>query len=78
MKKTKTRRTLAYSIDIMGELAKRGYNTYRIRKENILPQSTVTKINNGEMIGIISLEIIMNLLDMNLNEIITTVTVKDD
>ena len=37
--------------DIMKKLANRGYTSYRIRKDNILPQGTLTKIKNGGNIG---------------------------
>jgi len=37
---------LRQKVNILQELKKRGYNTYRIRKENLLAQSTISDLNN--------------------------------
>ena len=66
-----------YRIDVLKELKEAGYNQTRIRKENILPQATVTNIRNGEMIGLKSLDTICTILKKQPNYIIEHVPDKD-
>lgn len=54
---------LYWKVDVLEELKKAGYSTYRIRKENILAQSTVTKINQGKGISWENLERICEILN---------------
>ncbi len=41
---------IIYKVDILAELKKSGYSTYRIRKENIFGQETLTKIKNNQVV----------------------------
>lgn len=41
---------IIYKVDILAELKKAGYTTYRIRKESILGQETLTKIKNNQVV----------------------------
>lgn len=59
-----------YQIDVLQELKKSGYNQTRLREEKILPQATITKIRNGEMIGLKSLDTICTILKKQPNYII--------
>ncbi len=68
---------LQYKIDILHELQEMGYSTYRIRKENLLSQSTITKLNQNQMVGINVLETICKLLDMQPGNIIKYVPDED-
>lgn len=38
---------LKFKIDVMEELKKRGYNSNRMRKEKIMPESVMTKLRSG-------------------------------
>ena len=42
-----------YKIDVIEELKKRGYTTHFIRKNNILGESSMSKLRHGEVLGII-------------------------
>lgn len=55
---------------IMRKLASRGYTTYRIRKENILPQGTLTKIKNGGNITLETLNVICCLLRCQISDLV--------
>lgn len=61
---------LIYKIDIITALKNKGYNTTKILKENILPQSTMQKFRTGEMISPKSLDTICKLLKMQPGDII--------
>lgn len=57
--------------DIMKKLANRGYTSYRIRKDNILPQGTLTKIKNGGNITLETLNTICCLLKCQISDIVS-------
>ena len=61
---------LAYKIDVIETLKEAGYNSTRILRENVLSQSAMQKLRNGEMIGIKTLEQLCELLDMQPGNII--------
>ena len=54
---------LRYKFNILSALKKAGYNTNRIRKENILAQSTLQKLRHGEMVSKDNIERICKLLN---------------
>jgi len=61
---------IVYKIDVIETLKESGYNSTRILKENILSQSAMQKLRNGEMIGIKTLDQLCKLLDMQPGNII--------
>ena len=61
---------LKYKIDVLQELKEAGYSTYRIRKENVLSQGTLTKLNNNEMVSAQVINTLCKLLDMQPGNII--------
>ena len=61
---------LAYKIDVLETLKESGYNTTRLRKERLLGENAIQSLRRGEMVGIIALEKICRLLDMQPGNII--------
>ena len=61
---------LIYKINVIDTLKENGYNTTRILKENIISQSAMQKIRQGEMVGIKTLDQLCKLLDMQPGNII--------
>lgn len=61
---------ITYKIDVIETLKESGYNTTRILRENLISQSAMQKIRKGEMVGIITLDQICKLLDMQPGNII--------
>ena len=59
-----------YQIDVLQELKKAGYSTFRIRQEKRLSEATLQKIRNNEIIGIKSLDAICDMLGKQPNYII--------
>ena len=53
---------LYYKIDVLAALKAKGYSTYRIRKDNLLSESTIQKFRKGEGVGWENLETLCNLL----------------
>lgn len=57
--------------DIIQKLANRGYTSYKIRKDNIMSQGTLTKIKNSGNITLKTLNTICCLLKCQISDIIT-------
>lgn len=61
---------LTYKIDVLETLKESGYNTTRLRKEKLLGENAIQSLRHGEMVGIIALEKICSILDMQPGNII--------
>lgn len=61
---------IVYKFNVLGYLKENGYNTNRIRKENIFPQSVLQRLRNNEMVSMSTLDQICRLLDMQPGNII--------
>lgn len=64
------RKLFVYKFDVLETLKESGYNTTRLRKEKLLGENAIQSLRRGEMVGIIALEKICNLLDMQPGNII--------
>ncbi len=53
---------LQYKIDILDALKKRGYTSYKIRKDKLIGEAQLTKIRNGEIASKETLNTICKLL----------------
>lgn len=53
---------LRYKIDVLEQLKKAGYSTYRLSKESILSGSTITKLKKQQTISWSNLETLCRLL----------------
>lgn len=53
---------LRYKIDVLEQLKKAGYSTYRLSKEGILSGSTITKLKKHQTISWSNLETLCRLL----------------
>lgn len=60
----------AYKIDVLDTLKESGYNTTRLRKEKLLGENAIQSLRKNEMVGIIALEKICRMLDMQPGNII--------
>ena len=59
-----------YKFDVLETLKEIGYNTTRLRKEKLLGENAIQSLRRNEMVGIIALEKICALLDMQPGNII--------
>lgn len=59
-----------YKFDVLETLKESGYNTTRLRREKLLGENAIQSLRRGEMVGIIALEKICRLLDMQPGNII--------
>ena len=54
---------LHYKIDVIGALKAAGYNTTKIRREQLLSESTLQKLRTGEGIAWKNIDTICRLLE---------------
>ena len=59
-----------YKMDVEEELRKHGYNSYRLKKDNLLPATTLTRIKNGENITMNTLNSLCVMLRCQPSDII--------
>ena len=64
------KKLFVYKFDVLESLKESGYNTARLRKEKLLGENAIQSLRRGEMVGIIALEKICYLLDMQPGNII--------
>ena len=51
-----------YKVNVLQELSKNGYTSYKIRKERLLGESYLSQIRRGEMVSWAALDVICTLL----------------
>lgn len=59
-----------YKFNILEALKDAGYNTTKLRKDKLLGENAIQSLRKNEMVGIIALEKICKLLDMQPGNII--------
>lgn len=61
---------IKYKIDIMGALKAAGYSSYKLRKDNIFGEATMTKFRRKEHINFDNLNLLCKLLNCQPSDII--------
>ena len=61
---------LKYKIDILSELKKHGFNTYKLRKEKLLNESALQYIRQGKPVGPVPLNTLCRLLECQPGDIL--------
>lgn len=61
---------LKYKFDVLSELKKRGYSTYRIRKEKIFGEAILQKFRNGQIISAENLDNLCQILECQPGDIL--------
>lgn len=61
---------IKYKINIMDALKNKGYTSYKLRKDKIFGEATMTKFRNKEHINFDNLNILCRLLNCQPGEII--------
>lgn len=69
---------LYYKIDVVQELKLRGFTTARIRKENLLSESTLTKIRNDIMVSSDNLGRLCVMLRCDIGDIVKSVPTDEE
>lgn len=61
---------IAYKVDVLAELKKRGYTTTRIRKEKLIGQSYLQQLRHGELVSWKTIETLCDLLNCQPGDLI--------
>ena len=61
---------LQYKMDIVSAMKEKGFNTYKIRTEKLLSESTVQKLRNGIGVSWDNLETLCRLLECQPSDLI--------
>ena len=69
---------IKYKIDVQAELVKRGYTTYRIKQDNLLPGQTLSNLKNGKMVNMETLGKICVMLKCQPGDIIESVITDEE
>ena len=69
---------IKYKIDVQAELVKRGYTTYRIQQDNLLPGQTLSNLKNGKMVNMETLGKICVMLRCQPGDIIESVITDEE
>ncbi len=61
---------IIYKVDVIDELKKHGYTTYRIQKEKIFNQTQMQKMRSGEQITFQVLDKLCELTELQVGDIL--------
>lgn len=61
---------IKYKIDVLAELKKKGYSSYRLRQDKIFGERTIQKIRNGEIVTADNLAVLCRLLECQPGDIL--------
>ena len=61
---------LKYKIDVLAALKDAGYSSYKIRKDNIFAQYTVSQIRSGTVVSLAALDKLCSLLQCQPGDIL--------
>lgn len=57
-------------VEILEKLAARGFSSYRLRQEKLLPESTLTRIRNGTPVSTDTIDRLCELLECQPGDIL--------
>ena len=61
---------VVYKIDILDELKKAGYSSYRLRKDKILGERVIQQLRDGELVSWAVIGRICELLQVDVGDIL--------
>ena len=59
-----------YKIDVVQALADKGYNSYRIKKDNLMSQGTLKKLKEKQNVTLETLNAVCCMLRCNIEDVI--------
>ena len=69
---------LRFKVNVLAKLKAAGYSTYRIRKDNLLAESTVQKLRAGEPVSWANIATFCRLLNCQPGDILEYVDGSED
>ncbi len=62
--------SIKYKIDVISYLKEAGYTTYKLRKDKLIGEATLTKIRSGDMVSWENINTICKLLNCQPGDIV--------
>lgn len=62
--------SIQYKVDVIAELKNAGYSSYRIRKEKLFGQATITLLRNKTLVSYDNINRICKLLQCDVGDIL--------
>lgn len=59
-----------YKIDVVEALAKKGFNSYKMKKDGLMSQGTLQKLKNKENVTLETLNTVCCMLQCNIGDVI--------
>lgn len=69
---------IRYKINVLEELGKKGYSTYRIKQDNLLSGQTITNLKAGKLVNLDSLGKICVMLRCQPGDVIESVITDEE
>lgn len=69
---------IRYKINVLEELGKKGYSTYRIKQDNLLSGQTITNLKAGKLVNLDSLGKICAMLRCQPGDVIESVITDEE
>lgn len=67
-----------YKIDVVQALAEKGYNSYKIKKDNLMSQGTLKKLKEKQNVTLETLNSICCMLRCNIEDVIKIVPTDEE
>ena len=61
---------IEYKIDVLNALKEKGYSSYKIQQDNLLSQSSLTKLRRGKAVNMSTLDTICKLIGCQPGDVI--------
>lgn len=61
---------IKYKIDVLKALSDRGYSQYKLRKEKIMGESTISRLRHGEIVDYNNIEKLCELLNCQIGDLL--------
>lgn len=61
---------IIYKINVLAELKKAGYSTYKLRQDKLFGERNIQKFRDGEIVSLAGLELLCRLLDCQPGDIL--------
>ena len=67
-----------YKIDVVTEMSKKGFNSYRMKKDGLMSQGTLKKLANNENVTLDTLNTVCCILRCDIGDIIEIIPTNEE
>lgn len=61
---------IKYKMDVLKTLSDRGYSQYKLRREKIMGESTISRLRHGEIVDYNNIEKLCELLNCQIGDLL--------